>query len=194
MHTQTFTPEALERATGPADASRAAAVTEFRIKHAMMPGEREGAYRLRRAVFCDEQGIFEDDDRDALDERAHLLVALACAPGLPAEVVGTVRIHEEATGLWWGSRLAVAADFRRQGHLGASLIRLAVSSANTLGCHTFLAHVQKRNVPLFRRLRWQAVEEVVLHGHPHALMRAELAAYPPMADIHTGFIAPASRH
>ena len=171
-----------------------AGATEFRIKHAMLPGEREGAYRLRREVFCDEQGIFEDDDRDAIDEHAHLLVSLACAPGTAPEVVGTVRIHEEASGLWWGSRLAVAAAWRRQGHLGASLIRLAVSSANTLGCHTFLAHVQARNVPLFRRLHWNNLEEVSLHGHPHALMRADLVAYPPRADIHTGFIAPASRH
>ena len=29
--------------------------------------------------------------------------------GLPDEVVGTVRIHPEGEGLWWGSRLAVAA-------------------------------------------------------------------------------------
>ncbi|MBF9263181.1 histone acetyltransferase, partial [Acinetobacter baumannii] len=72
-----------------------------------LPWEAEQAYRLRRAVFCEEQGIFAHDDRDAVDERAQLLVALSCLAGLPDQVIGTVRIHDEGDGLWFGSRLAV---------------------------------------------------------------------------------------
>jgi putative N-acetyltransferase (TIGR04045 family) len=105
------------------------------------------------------------------------------------EVVGTVRIHEEQPGLWWGSRLAVAADFRRVGALGASLIRVAVSSANAMGCHTFLAHVQEQNALLFHRLHWHVIDRVELHGRPHLRMQAELAFYPPMPRPEIGLVA-----
>lgn len=162
--------------------------SEFRIKWVTLPWEAEQAHKLRREVFCIEQGIFAGDDRDAIDERAQLLVALSCVAGLPEQVVGTVRIHEEEDGLWFGSRLAVHAQFRAQGHLGATLIRLAVTSAHTLGCHTFLAHVQSQNVPLFRRLHWNTLREETLLGRPHHLMQAELAWYPPCHAPNSGFV------
>ena len=73
-------------------------------------------------------------------------------------------------------------DFRQVGRLGTELIRLAVSTANARGCQTFLAHVQMQNVPLFRRLHWQVLDEVDLHGVRHARMQADLAAYPPCVD------------
>ena len=37
---------------------------EFRVKFAAARWEREGAYALRRSVFCDEQQLFAGDDRD----------------------------------------------------------------------------------------------------------------------------------
>ena len=70
-------------------------------------------------MFCDEQGIFAGDDRDAIDDVAIPIVALVLLGVAADEVVGTVRIHEAEPGLWWGSRLAVAADYRRIGALGA---------------------------------------------------------------------------
>jgi len=104
-------------------------------------------------------------------------------------VVGTVRIHRgEAEGEWWGSRLAVHPAFRSQGHLGVTLIRLAVSRANALGCDDFFAQVQMQNVPLFRKLGWQLLEETSVHGRPHARMRADLGRYPPCHDPVSGFV------
>ncbi len=105
------------------------------------------------------------------------------------EVVGTVRIHEAEPGVWWGSRLAVAADYRKIGALGTSLIRLAVSSAHARGCRRFLAHVQSQNALLFRRLRWATLAEVTIHGRPHHFMQADLAYYPPIADAEIGFLS-----
>jgi putative N-acetyltransferase (TIGR04045 family) len=162
--------------------------SEFRVKQATSVWERASAYRLRRDVFCKEQGIFIDDDRDAIDAEARLLVALAYVAGMPDQVVGTVRIHRDDTGNWWGSRLAVDSEFRRQGHLGAALIRLAVASANAIGCETFLAHVQRQNVPLFRKLHWKSLQEETLQGRPHHLMQADLSAYPPFFDMARGFV------
>lgn len=162
---------------------------DFQVKFATQTWERRGAARLRHEVFCQEQGLFAGDDRDPIDEVAIPLVAVSMLGLLADDVVGTVRIHEAAPGEWWGSRLAVAEDYRKVGALGAALIRLAVCSAHARGCTSFFAHVQSQNALLFRRLRWDIVEEKELHGRPHVLMRADLAHYPPIHDAETGFHA-----
>ncbi|CAB3758481.1 histone acetyltransferase [Burkholderia puraquae] len=173
---------------GLADSGDTYRPSEYRIKWAGLPWEIDEAYKLRRAVFCIEQGIFVGDDRDDIDRHAQLLVAVSCCAGLPEQVVGTVRIHETAPGTWMGSRLAVHPAFRRQSRIGSMLIALAVSSAHAEGCRTFVAHVQSQNVPLFRRLHWDALGEETLFGRPHQLMQAELAHYPPCGTPFEGFV------
>lgn len=149
--------------------------------------EAEGAASLRHRVFVQEQGIFPLQDRDAIDPVATHLVALSTCAHEPDQVVGTVRIHQDAPRLWWGSRLAVDREFRAVGRLGAELIRLAVCTATARGCDRFLAHVQMQNVPLFRRLRWRPQHEVTIHGTLHMKMEADLSHYPPCADPVTGW-------
>ncbi len=161
---------------------------EFRVREAANAWERREAHALRRTVFCIEQGLFQGDDRDAIDSQAQLLVALACTGGLPEQVVGTVRIHSPEPGLWWGSRLAVHPAFRSQGQIGATLIRLAVGRAHAQGCTRFLAHVQQQNVPLFLKRHWVALDTLQLHGRPHSLMQAALAAHPPCHDAAGGVV------
>jgi putative N-acetyltransferase (TIGR04045 family) len=163
--------------------------SQFQVKRASAPWEINGSFALRRKVFCEEQGLFDGSDRDAIDETAIPLVALSLLGIAADEVVGTVRIHQQAPGLWWGSRLAVSRDYRRVSALGAGLIRLAVCTATARGCHTFLAHVQSQNVPLFERLHWHSLGEQEFHGRPHHKMQADLAFYPPFPDADTGFLA-----
>lgn len=163
--------------------------SEYRIKFATETWERAGAAALRRKVFCEEQGIFAGDDRDAIDDHAILLVAISLWGVAADDVVGTVRIHQAEPGLWWGSRLAVEAGHRRVGALGATLIRLAVSSAHALGAQSFLAHVQNQNALLFQKLHWDVIEPVMLHGHAHFRMQADLAHYPPCFTPEIGFQA-----
>jgi putative N-acetyltransferase (TIGR04045 family) len=175
---------------------------EFRIKWADSGWEIHHARRLRRAVFCEEQGVFAGDDLDAVDAHAQPLVALACVGGLADAVVGTVRIHaaedgrhdEDAmAGVWWGSRLAVDAAYRKDrrvgGRIGASLIRLAVRSAHARGAKVFLAHVQAQNQVLFEGMHWRTLKALTLHGRPHLLMQADLAMYPPCHDPLTGLVS-----
>ena len=162
---------------------------EYRVKFATEAWERREAAALRRQVFCVEQGIFERDDRDDIDAIAIPLVAISSLGVAPHDVVGTVRIHEAESGVWWGSRLAVAADYRRIGALGSALIRLAVCSAHARGCRRFYAHVQSQNALLFRRLHWRTIEETELRGRPHHFMQADLAHYPPIADPEVGFLS-----
>ena len=185
---------------------------EFRIKWASSAWEVAQAQRLRRDVFCAEQGVFVGHDLDAVDAYARCLVAVACIGGEADQVVGTVRIHPGrvteagqetdpsanaqthpaaatgADGLWWGSRLAVHAAFRHHARLGSALIQLAVSSAQARGCKLFLAHVQAQNGPLFERLHWRTLRGLTLHDRPHLLMQANLAHYPPQHDPITGFV------
>jgi putative N-acetyltransferase (TIGR04045 family) len=161
----------------------------YRVKFATEAWERREAAALRQRVFCIEQGIFANDDRDPIDEVAIPLVAISSYAVVPQEVVGTVRIHEAEPGVWWGSRLAVGADYRKIGALGTALIRLAVSSSQARGCKRFFAHVQSQNALLFRRLHWRTIEETSIHGRPHHFMQADLAHYPPFADAETGFVS-----
>ena len=163
--------------------------SEFQVKFATQDWEHVGAKALRRAVFCEEQGLFEEDDTDAVDACAIPIVALSMLAITADRVVGTVRIHEETDGVWWGSRLAVAADYRKVGALGASLIRLAVSSAHARGCRRFLASVQEQNVLFFRRLHWRSIEEIELLGRRHHLMMADLDHYRPFENAEQGFRA-----
>ncbi|WP_142781739.1 MSMEG_0567/Sll0786 family nitrogen starvation N-acetyltransferase [Agrobacterium sp. T29] len=166
---------------------------EFIIRAATENWEQTGAARLRHQVFVEEQKIFVGNDHDEIDRTAIPLVAIATLAAEPADVVGTVRIHQSTPRVWWGSRLAVAPEYRRVGRLGAELIRLAVSTANGCGCHEFNAHVQLQNVPLFRRLHWEPVAEVNLHGVPHMHMLASLAHYPAICDPATGWFSRARR-
>ncbi|GBU18637.1 MULTISPECIES: MSMEG_0567/Sll0786 family nitrogen starvation N-acetyltransferase [Methylobacterium] len=164
--------------------------SHFRVKFAVAPWERRACAALRRRVFCTEQGIFEGDDRDAIDAHAIPICALSTLGGDADAVVGTVRIHEvaERPGEWWGSRLAVAEASRGTAALGAGLIQVAVSSAHARGCTRFLAHVQEQNVPLFEALHWASLDAVDLHGRLHHLMRADLSAYPPMHNPEHGLV------
>ncbi len=169
--------------------TRAFTASSFVVKFADRPWEFRDAAALRRRVFCDEQQLFRDDDRDAVDAVAIPIVAVSTVAVLAQDVVGTVRIHEPEPGLWMGSRLAVAADYRRIGALGASLIRVAVASAHARGCRRFMAHVQSQNAPMFSRLHWNTLDELELHGRPHHLMEADLDRYPPLGDPIAGITA-----
>jgi hypothetical protein len=157
-----------------------------------------GYWALRKAIFCDEQHIFQGNDRDEHDARAMPIVCETLIAGMEDSVVGVVRIDERQPGVWYGSRLGVAADFRSVkkispgvalrnhqpvfrglGALGAGLIYKAVSTAHALGCEEFLATVQQQNAKFFQRLHWEPLEELDLFGLRHVKMRADLDYYRP---------------
>ena len=163
----------------------------FQVKFATERWEKAAAAALRRKVFCDEQRIFEHDDRDATDDAAIALVAVSLLGIAADDVVGTVRIHrdEADADTWWGSRLAVEPNYRRLGAVGAGLIRLAVSSAHARGCGRFLANVQSQNTLLFQHMHWRSLGEFDWHGRPHHRMEADLDHYPPFVSPEIGFLS-----
>jgi hypothetical protein len=175
---------------------------DFVFKIATTPEDLDGFYRIRRDIFCEEQGVFSVDDRDMYDEAMIPIVCKTILAGMEDSVAGVVRIDERKPGVWFGSRLGVAANFRRIRHfspgvavrnqqpcyhglgaLGAGLIYKAVSTANAIGCHEFLATVQHQNARFFQRLHWEPLEEIMLHGLLHVKMRADLSYYQPAARV-----------
>lgn len=166
---------------------------EYRIQLVASAWDRRACAALRENVFCEEQGLFAGSDRDEIDVHALHIAALTCCCGQGDAVVGTVRIHEIEPGLWQGSRLAVAADYRSIAGLGSALIRHAVSTANGLGARRFLAQVQAQNVGLFRRLHWRSLAESEICGWPHHLMQADLAQYPAQVAGEVSFVVPQRR-
>lgn len=165
--------------------------SEFQVKFATEIWEKSAAAALRRKVFCGEQHVFTDDDRDATDVFAIPLVAISMLGVAAGDVVGTVRIHPDETDpdVWWGSRLAVEKSYRRMGAVGAGLIRLAVSSAHARGCKRFFGNVQSQNALLFQHMHWRSLGEFEQFGRPHHKMEADLAHYPPFTTPEIGFLS-----
>ena len=171
---------------------------DFIFRIASAPEALEGYWALRRAIFCEEQHVFEDSDRDEIDAHAIPIVCETLIAGMEDAVVGAVRIDERQPGVWYGSRLGVHADYRSVkkispgvasrnhqpiyrglGALGAGLIYKAVSTAHALGCREFLATVQHQNAKFFQRLHWEPLGELELFGLRHVKMRADLSYYRP---------------
>jgi putative N-acetyltransferase (TIGR04045 family) len=134
-------------------------------------------WALRSAIFCQEQHLFEANDRDALDTEAQPIVALHHGFEAPGAVVGVVRIVETEPGLWYGGRLGVHSEFRRQNQIGKGLIWKAVTTAQAQGAQRFLATVQPQNVAFFRRLHWRSLDTLTIRGIEHQHMEADLNYY-----------------
>ena len=132
------------------------------------PQELRVAYKIRHEIFVKEQKLFSRSDRDEHDSQAVHIVAL-----LGSEVVGTVRVYERDSGVWFGSRLAVRRPFR--GRVGGLLVQKAIETVQEREAKQFFAYVQLHTVSFFKRLRWKPVGKPVdYHGKPHQLMEAQL--------------------
>ncbi len=114
------------------------------LRLAASAAELEGHFAVRRAIFVEQQRLFEDD-RDAHD--AHALHAVAVADGA---VIGAVRLYVVERTLWKGDRLAVLPGHRA----GPDLVNFAVRMAGERGGTRMIAQVQVANVRFFERLGW----------------------------------------
>jgi predicted GNAT family N-acyltransferase len=84
----------------------------------MEPNEIDAVLALREAVFCDEQGVSLDLERDGRDGQAVHIVAVDSG-----EVVGTCRLLNDGD-VWRLGRMAVRRDRRGTG-LGAAVLEAA---------------------------------------------------------------------
>ena len=138
--------------------------------------ELEEYRRLRRSVFVAEQGLFDTDDLDDVDEDPRTVVLVARGPD--RRVIGGVRlgpVTERDIGWWKGGRLVVTPDSRAglgavRG-VGAALVRAACALAEGRGALRFEADVQPSNEAFFVRLGWTTLGPASVGGHPHVRMR-----------------------
>jgi putative N-acetyltransferase (TIGR04045 family) len=149
----------------------------------------QGYWQLRRTIFCQEQHLFEEHDRDDRDDRAYPIAAIHPGASQFFGVVGVVRILEEKAGIWYGGRLGVNDSYRRQNQIGKGLIWKAVTTAHGWGAQRLLATVQLQNVRFFERLHWHSLESMDIRGVRHHLMEADLAYYQPVSQRRPGLMA-----
>jgi len=152
---------------------------DLEVRVARDEGDLAAHFRVRHAVFVEEQGIFAGSDRDRWDEAAVHVIAT-----LGPLVVGAVRLYPlDEAGLWQGDRLAVLPEVRRRLRAGAPLVRLAVATAGERGGHTMIANIQVPNVPFFMHLGWRRVGLLApYHGLTHQRMAITLSAAPAAFD------------
>lgn len=155
------------------DRSTLARQSAFLIEDAPRKRELTAYWRLRRDTFVHEQGLFAGHDLDDRDEDPRTLVLVA--KDRDGTVVGGVRLGPVDDGPdlgWWaGGRLVVAPGARGPAGIGAALVRAACARAEAEGALRFDATVQARNRPLFQRLGWETVQQIVVADTPHILMR-----------------------
>lgn len=131
--------------------------------------ELEAALALRERVFCGEQGVSPEADRDGRDPEALHVVAVD-----DGRVVGTCRLLVEEGTARLG-RMAVDRGARGRG-LGAALLAEAERRAAAAGARRVMLHAQERARSLYARGGYQPVGEPFMEeGLPHIAMEKTLA-------------------
>jgi len=130
----------------------------------------EGASRVRREVFIDEQRVPESMEWDEHDESAvHAVVRNRLG-----QVIATGRLVAEAPGLGRIGRLAVHRGLRGGGH-GEALLRALESVAQQRGERALTLHAQRSAENFYRRLGYAVCGEPFEEaGIDHIEMRREL--------------------
>ena len=132
--------------------------------------ELAAALALREQVFCGEQGVTPEGERDGLDDEALHLVAVT----RDGEVVGTCRVLLEG-GAGRLGRLCVRRDHRGAG-LGEALLAEAERAARGAGAERMDLHAQTAALGLYRRAGYaESGEPFMEEGIEHLTMRKRLA-------------------
>jgi predicted GNAT family N-acyltransferase len=116
--------------------------------------ERElaAALALREEVFCGEQGVTLDGDRDGRDHEALQLIAV------DGEILGTCRMLITPGGTAKFGRLCVRASARGRG-IGAALLAAAEEEARAAGAVRIGMHAQTDALGLYERAGYAAYGE-----------------------------------
>lgn len=139
------------------------------VRRPRSDAEREAALALRRAVFCDEQGVSPTEEFDGRDAEALHLAAFT-----GDRLVGTCRLLFARDRARFG-RLAVARDARRRG-AGAALLAAAEIEARAAGAALIVLHAQTRTRSLYDRVGYVARgDEFSEAGIAHITMEKSLA-------------------
>ena len=140
------------------------------IRRTRDDAELQAALDLRESVFCGEQGVTHEGDRDGRDHDAVQLVAV----DEDGSVVGTCRVLIEHGNARFG-RLAVRRDSRGTG-LGTALLEAAEREARAAGAQRMGLAAQTRAMELYARAGFAPYGDVYLdEGIEHRNMEKILA-------------------
>jgi predicted GNAT family N-acyltransferase len=141
-------------------------VTE--VRPARDAQEVQAALALRRAVFCDEQGVSLEEDLDGHDDEALHLVAVDAGA-----VVGTCRLLADGPHVAL-ARMAVARAARGRG-VGRALLTEAERCADGLDARRIVLSAQLGARSLYARAGYEAYGDVFLDaGIEHVMMAKAL--------------------
>ena len=139
------------------------------MRSARTEEEVRAALRLRWRVFCVEQGVALEAERDGRDAEAIHLVALD-----HGRLVGTCRLVA-AGGVARLGRMAVAADRRRAG-IGGALLRAADSAGREVGARRIRLNAQLPARGVYARAGYTTRGEPFLEeGIEHVTMEKHVA-------------------
>jgi predicted GNAT family N-acyltransferase len=114
----------------------------FEIRRLRTNDELEAALALRYEVFCVEQGVPPNEERDGRDRNGLHLIAVQ-----DGEVVATCRLVFVGATVQF-SRLAVKRSARRQG-IAAALLRATDDETRARGANRIVLHAQTYARPLY---------------------------------------------
>jgi predicted GNAT family N-acyltransferase len=115
---------------------------EFEVRRVANQREMEEAVALRYEVFCVEQGVPPNEERDGRDRNGLHLIAVQ-----DGEVVATCRLVFVGATVQF-SRLAVKRSARRQG-IAAALLRATDDETRARGANRIVLHAQTYARPLY---------------------------------------------
>jgi predicted GNAT family N-acyltransferase len=107
----------------------------FEVRRLRTQAEFDAALALRREVFCVEQGVPANEERDGRDSSGLHLIAIQ-----EGEVVATCRLVFVGTTVQF-SRLAVRRSARRQG-IASALLRATDAETRARGADRIVLHAQ----------------------------------------------------
>lgn len=120
----------------------------YRIGRAARPEEIAAAMDLRYEVFCVEQGVPRNEERDGRDHQALHLVAVE-----DGEMLGTCRLVFTGSTVQF-SRLAVRVDARRRG-IATALLAEADRETRLGRANRLVLHAQTYALPLYLAAGYQ---------------------------------------
>lgn len=150
-------------------------MSELTVKLVTTAAERQGAVALRLQVFVAEQGVPAEIEVDEYDADPSTVHAVALHRG---RVIATGRlvVEPDDSGQPIGriGRMAVAADWRRQG-IGAQILQCLEVEARRLGLQRCHLHAQEYAKNFYANLGYQEQGEVFSEANiPHIAMTREL--------------------
>jgi len=125
---------------------------------------RKDAFEIRKSVFIDEQGFY--DEPDSIDENAWHVAAYDSD-----KVIGCGRMFPESEGKYHVGRIAVLKEYRGM-NIGTEIMNAFERTAASDDVHCIVLSAQRRARDFYLKLGYEAVgDEYLEERYPHTFMQ-----------------------